>query len=331
MLVSVVIPIFNEAALLPELTRRLGEVLSAHANWQWQVIYVNDGSRDGSEGILSRLAAETPWLTVLHLSRNFGHQTAISAGTDYASGDAVIVMDGDLQDPPELLPEMLAKWQEGYDVVYATRKERSGETPFKLLSARLFYRLLQTLSDVYIPLDTGDFRLMDRKVVNALGQMREKNRFIRGMVSWVGYRQTALYYERDERHSGQTKYTLTRMIRFALDGLLSFSTVPLQLITTLGFIISALSFVATLSVFYIRLFTAIHVETGWSSIMIGILMLGGIQLVCLGFIGEYVGRIFDEVRGRPLYLVRKIEGQPLPDSPDHPLPKELALFTVGAP
>ena len=326
--VSGVIPVYNEAELLPELTRRIKSVLAENPNYDWEVIYVNDGSSDGSAPVLSECVTGNPWLSVLHLSRNFGHQTAISAGTDYASGEAVVVMDGDLQDPPELLSQMLALWEEGYEVVYATRKHRQGETPFKLLTAKLFYRLLQRFSDVPIPLDTGDFRLMDRKVVNALSQMREKNRFIRGMVSWVGFKQTPLYYERDERKTGKTKYTLSKMIRFAVDGMLSFSTVPLQLITTLGFIISAISFILVVVVVYMKLFTNIHVETGWPTIMIGILMLGGIQLVCLGFIGEYVGRIFDEVRQRPLYLVRQIETQRHQglEYLTHPLPRELEIF-----
>ncbi len=309
-LISVVIPIYNEFETLPELVSRLDELIQEYSAYGWEVIFINDGSSDGSTQLLSDLSARYLWASVLHLSRNFGHQTAISAGLDFARGEAVIVMDGDLQDPPELLPQMIERWQSGYDVVYATRKHREGETPFKLFTAKLFYRLLKGLSDVDIPLDTGDFRLMSRPVVNAFSMMRERNRFIRGMVSWVGFSQTALYYERDKRTHGETKYTLLKMIRFAVDGLLSFSTVPLQWITTLGFIISAISFLAIVGVFYVSLVMQIALP-GWSSLMVGILMIGGIQLVCMGMIGEYVGRIFDEVRNRPLYLISKIDSQTL--------------------
>ena len=310
-LVSVVIPIYNEYDTLLELTLRLCDVFANHPGTAWEVIYVNDGSRDGSDRLLSQITQQHPQFTALHLSRNFGHQVAISAGIDYAQGDAVIVMDGDLQDPPELLPQMVAEWQDGYDVVYATRKHREGETPFKLTTAKLFYRMLKKMSDIDIPLDTGDFRLMSRPVVNAFLLMREKNRFIRGMVSWVGFSQTAVYYERDARHHGETKFTFLKMLRFAIDGLLSFSKIPLQWISTLGFIISGISFLAILGVLYATLIMQITLP-GWSSLMMGILMLGGIQLICMGMIGEYVARIFDEVRNRPLYFIGKIDSQHYP-------------------
>ncbi len=319
-LVSVVIPIYNEFETLPELISRLDKTIQTHPGFEWEVLFVNDGSSDGSTQLLSDFTHRYSWASALHLSRNFGHQTAISAGIDFAGGDAVIVMDGDLQDPPELLPQMIETWLSGYDVVYATRKHREGETPFKLLTAKLFYRLLKKFSDVEIPLDTGDFRLMSRPVVNAFSMMRERNRFIRGMVSWVGFSQTALYYERDKRNYGETKYTLFKMIRFAVDGLLSFSTVPLQWITTLGFIISAISFLAVLAVFYVSLVLQVTLP-GWSSIMVAILMMGGIQLVCMGMIGEYVGRIFDEVRNRPLYLLSKIDSQTLSHTTKTNLPE----------
>lgn len=307
--VSLVVPIYNEAGILPELTRRIEAVISQTPGYAWEVIYVNDGSSDGSSDQLTLLANRHDWLTVLHFSRNFGHQIAISAGIDYAGGDAVILMDGDLQDPPELVPDMLRLWEDGFDVVYATRKHREGESWFKKTTASMYYRFLSSLADIYIPLDTGDFRLMSRPVVSALSAMKEKNRFIRGMVSWVGFRQTPIYYERDKRFGGETKYTLLKMTRFAMDGLMSFSKVPLQWITTLGFIISMASFIGILAVLYLKLATDIPVEAGWSSIMIGILMLGGIQLICIGMIGDYVGRIFDEVRGRPLYLIRQIDSR----------------------
>lgn len=306
-LVSLVIPIYNEAAVLPELTSRVRQLIEDNPDYAWEVICINDGSADGSGDLLHILSENSPWLTVLHFSRNFGHQIAITAGMDYASGDAVVLMDGDLQDPPELVSEMLVLWEQGYDVVYATRKVREGENAFKKLTAKAFYRFLSSMANISIPMDTGDFRLMGRPVVDACGKMREKNRFIRGMVSWVGYRQTPIYYERDARYAGQTKFTFLKMLHFAMDGLMSFSKVPLQWITTLGFIISSISFLGVIMVFCLRLFTSMPIETGWSSIMIGLLMLGGIQLTCLGMIGEYVGRIFDEVRDRPLYLISRID------------------------
>lgn len=326
-LVSVAIPIFNEVNILPELTRRLGELIAGHSQWDWEVIYINDGSSDGSGELMTEQAQTNFWLKVLHLARNSGHQIAITAGVDIAKGDAVIVMDGDLQDPPELLPEMIAKWEEGYDVVYATRKKRDGESWFKLATASAFYRLLDKLTHIKIPLDTGDFRLMSRPVVNALNSMRETNRFIRGLVSWIGYRQTALYYERDSRVHGETKYTLLKMFKFALDGILSFSTVPLQIITTLGFIISITSFLAIFGVIALKLFWQAPIPAGWASLMSAILMLGGIQLICIGMIGEYVGRIFDEVRKRPLYLIDRID-EASPSCFDHsrqPITKEMSL------
>ncbi|MBK8190211.1 MAG: glycosyltransferase family 2 protein [Vampirovibrionales bacterium] len=308
------IPLYNERDTLPELTRRLDRVIAKTPQYAWQVLLVNDGSADGSDLLLGRLATRYPWLTALHLSRNFGHQIAISAGIDHARGDAVIVMDGDLQDPPELLPQMLAQWEDGYDVVYATRRRREGETPFKRATAKVFYRLMRRLSDIDIPLDTGDFRLMSRPVTDAFCAMREKNRFVRGMVSWVGFRQTALYYERDPRFTGETKYTLLKMMRFALDGLLSFSKAPLQWIMSLGFAMSLASFAAVAYVLYVTLIAG-HGVPGWGSLMAGVLLIGGIQLICLGMIGEYVGRIFDEVRHRPLYLIGRVEGAPVRQAP----------------
>lgn len=314
--ISLVIPILNEENVLDELFQRVSAVVDAHPAYDWQVVCVNDGSTDGSGQKLTTLSGKAPWLTVLHLSRNFGHQIAISAGVDHTRGDAVIVMDGDLQDPPELISEMLTHWEAGHDVVYATRKRREGEGFFKRATAAAYYRLLGRLSDVPIPLDTGDFRLMSRPVVNALRRMPEKNRFVRGMVSWVGFSQMPVYYERDKRYAGNTKYSLLHMAIFALDGLMSFSKVPLRWITTLGFFMSLSSLLSMVGVVILKLADYKELETGWSSLMGGILMLGGIQLICLGMIGEYVGRIFDEVRGRPLYLIRRIDagGRALPEA-----------------
>jgi dolichol-phosphate mannosyltransferase len=305
--ISLVVPLYNEAAVLEELTRRIAGMIEAHAGYQWQVVYVNDGSTDASEPLLAQLAARHGWLSVLHLSRNFGHQVAISAGLDHAAGDAVILMDGDLQDPPELIGELLSQWEAGYDVVYATRRRREGESVFKRWSASIYYRFLRMLTDVPIPLDTGDFRLLSRPVADAVRRMPERNRFVRGMVSWAGYRQTAVHYERDRRYGGTTKYSLLRMIRFAMDGLMSFSKVPLQWITTFGFLISGVSFIGVLIVLYKKYIANVYIEPGWPSVMLSILMLGGIQLICMGMIGEYVGRIFDEVRNRPLYLIRRVD------------------------
>lgn len=301
--ISIVVPLYNEAETLPALMARLAALVQAQHTFDWEVVCVNDGSFDATADALDRLSDTHGWLAVVHLSRNFGHQIAISAGMDFAHGDAVIIMDGDLQDPPELIPDLIAQWQAGYEVVYATRKIRHGESWLKIWTAKLFYRFLQKLSDVYIPLDTGDFRLMSRPVVNALGQMREKNRFVRGMVSWLGFRQTSVMYEREKRHAGETGYTLFKMLRFALDGLIAFSTVPLQWITTLGYCFALSSFVGIGIVVYLKYSGQVYIEPGWPSVMIGLLLLGGIQLICLGMLGEYIGRIFDEVRGRPLYVV----------------------------
>lgn len=331
--VSIVIPVYNEQDTLPELFARLQAVVTDQSEYDWELLFVNDGSLDASGGILSRRASEmqasdTLGVSVIHLSRNFGHQVAISAGIDLAQGDAVIVMDGDLQDPPEVIPDMLAQWREGYHVVYATRRARPGDTPFKRASASLFYRLLSRLAAIEIPLDTGDFRLMSREVVNALSVMRERNRFIRGLVSWIGYPQTAVYYSRERRRHGETKFSLWQMARFAIDGIVSFSTVPLQWITTLGFAISVMSFAASLWVLYLRFFQPELVVLGWSSTLLGILLLGGIQLVCVGMVGEYVGRIYDEVRRRPLYLIEKIEGKSssVSFSSKYPCNKEVVLY-----
>ena len=306
--ISVVVPIFNEEKILPELTLRISNVIALLPQYRWEVIYVNDGSSDHSAAIMEQLTRHYTFLKIIHLSRNFGHQTAITAGTDYASGDAVILMDGDLQDPPDLIPEMIDKWLDGFDVVTAKRKHRNGESRFKLATAFLFYRTLRLLADTSIPVDTGDFRLMSRAVVDAVKSMPERSRFLRGMVSWVGFRHTEIEYERSERFEGQTKYTLLKMLRLASNGLLSFSRVPLQAIMALGVFFSGISFIGILIVLYQTLILKSTVR-GWSSLMISFLFMGGIQLVCLGMIGSYVGRIFDEVRARPLYFIQRITGR----------------------
>lgn len=319
--VSIVVPVYNEERILPELTRRISSVIQKLPQFDWEVIYVDDGSSDGSGPVLKQLTNTYSWLRILVLSRNFGHQTAITAGIDHASGHAVVLMDGDLQDPPELIPEMLHLWQDGFDVVTARRKRRTGESWFKVGTAFAFYRILKLLSDTEIPVDTGDFRLMSRPVVDALKHMPERSRFLRGMVSWTGFRQTELEYEREERLEGKTKYTFFKMVRLATNGLLSFSRVPLQTIMALGLFFSFVSFVGILIVLYQTLILQSTVR-GWSSLIIAVLFMAGIQLICLGTIGSYVGRIFDEVRGRPLYFVRDFNGRPIVDQKLIPFNKQ---------
>jgi dolichol-phosphate mannosyltransferase len=257
---------------------------------------------------LERLAASDPRVRCIDFSRNFGHQVAITAGTDMARGDAVVVIDADLQDPPELIPRMVEKWREGYEVVFAVREKRKGESFFKLFTAAAFYRIIKRITNVDIPVDTGDFRLMDRKVVAALRILREKNRFVRGLVSWVGFRQVGIRYVREERFAGETKYPLKKMLKFAFDGITGFSYLPLQLATYLGFAVSNVAFLAICWVLLQKLVLHGHVEPGWSSLMVTILFLGGVQLLTIGLIGEYLGRIYDEVKARPLYLVRRTLG-----------------------
>jgi dolichol-phosphate mannosyltransferase len=305
--ISVVVPIYNEVEILPELTRRLGFLVNENPEYKWQIIYVDDGSTDGSSQLMENLTERFPWLSVVFLSRNFGHQNATTAGIDHATGDAVVLMDGDLQDPPELIPAMIFKWKQGFDVVYATRNRRDGETKFKLYTAGLFYRMLQKLSNTKIPIDTGDFRLMSRAAVNAMHQMPEHNRFLRGMSSWIGFKQTAIYYQRDKRYSGKTKFTVIKMLRFATNGLLSFSTSPLYSILILGILFSIIGFIGFVGVLFKTLITN-SASTGWIAVTMAILFVGGVQLICIGVIGEYISRIFDEVRKRPLYLVRSIKG-----------------------
>jgi polyisoprenyl-phosphate glycosyltransferase len=270
-------------------------------------VYVDDGSRDKTLLQLRSIQAQDEAVRVLSFSRNFGHQIAVSAGIDHAQGEAIVLIDADLQDPPELIRAMLEKWREGYDVVYGQRHSREGESYFKVATARLFYRFINRLSDVPIPLDTGDFRLMSRQVVEVLKRMPEKDRFIRGMVSWVGFRQCALPYERARRYAGVSKYPLRKMVAFATDGILSFSIKPLRLATTMGFLTSGLAIFGILYALVLRLWTSNWVS-GWTLLIISVLFLGGVQLICLGIIGEYVGRIYSESKRRPLYLLGETLG-----------------------
>ncbi len=298
-LLSVVAPIYNEDATLEQFYSR---VCSALEDLQFELVLVDDGSTDASAAMLARLASVDPRVHVIYLSRNFGHQTALTAGLDHARGDAVVMLDADLQDPPELIPRMLDHWRAGCDVIYAVREQREGESRFKLATANWFYRLFDKLAQVELQNNAGDFRLLDRQALDALLSMRERNRFLRGMTVWVGYRQAAVPYKRDPRYAGETKYTFSRMLRFSLDAISSFSHRPLQVATFLGFLISTLAFVAIPVVIILRLLGSYL--PGFGTVTIAVLLLGGIQLIAIGIIGEYVGRIYDEVKGRPLYLVR---------------------------
>ena len=302
---SVVAPIYNEEETLPHFYKRVIAVME-QLNETFEIVLVNDGSRDNSYQIMRSLHEQDPRVRVIDFSRNFGHQVAISAGLDYAKGQAVVIIDSDLQDPPEVIPQMIERWKQGAEVVYAQRSKRVGETKFKLLTASLFYRLIGRITSINIPRNTGDFRLMDRRVVDALISMREHHRFMRGLSAWVGFRQEALLYERHERFAGETKYPLRKMIRFSLDAITSFSHLPLQLATTLGCVLAIISLLGIVIAAFLRIFT--HAIVGQASTLIMVLFMGGIQLIFLGVIGEYLGRIYDEVRARPLYIVHHLHG-----------------------
>jgi dolichol-phosphate mannosyltransferase len=303
---SVVVPVFDERETLPELFHRLQQLLDRF-DGAGEVILVDDGSRDGSLEQMIEMSGRDGRFKVLSLSRNFGHQAAITAGLDFASGDAVIVMDADLQDPPEVALALVEQWRKGFDVVYAVRRSRRGENRFKRFTAAAFYRLLSKLAAVQIPADTGDFRLVDRKALEAYKTMRENDRYVRGMFSWVGFRQTGVPYDRDERFAGETKYPLAKMANFALDGILSFSNAPLRLALGFGFAVSVVSFALGLIAVVLKLAGAFTVP-GWASIVVVTSFIGGVQLVVLGVVGEYVGRIYDETKNRPLYIVDRSAG-----------------------
>ncbi len=303
---SIVAPCYNEEGNLYELHRRIKEVMTQTGE-SWELVLINDGSSDHTPELMRELHALDPAVHYVDFARNFGHQIAVTAGMDYAQGEAIILIDADLQDPPELILEMIKKWKESYKVVYAVRTERKGETWFKLLTAKIFYRLIYRITDVNIPMDTGDFRLMDRQVVETLKQMKERHRFIRGMTSWVGFKQTGVSYVREERFAGQTNYPLRKMVKFASDAITGFSYLPLQLATYLGFSIAALSGLGMIAVILARLFGN-QAFFGQATTLVMVLFLGGVQLICLGIIGEYLGRIYDEVKGRPLYVVNEAVG-----------------------
>lgn len=307
MLISAVVPCYNEEAVIRETHERLSATLGQLSGFDYELIYVDDGSRDETLRLLHELQAGDKRARVVALSRNFGHQIAVTAGLEHAAGDAVVVIDADLQDPPEVILEMVARWQDGYDVVYGVRTDREGETQFKLWTAKLFYRLINQLSKVQIPLDVGDFRLMNRRVVEAMLRMPERDRFLRGMVSWVGFRQVAVMYKRQPRHAGASKYPLFKMLAFAMDGVVSFSFAPLRVAIWTGFAAIALAFAGIIYAVLLRFLTNDWVR-GWASIFVAVLFMSGVQLVSLGIIGEYVGRIYGEVKKRPLYFVRERHG-----------------------
>jgi glycosyltransferase involved in cell wall biosynthesis len=299
---SLVIPVFNEEAVIPELRRRLCEFLGG-IDTTWEVVFVDDGSRDQSRTLLEDLCRSDDRFGLVALSRNFGHQVAITAGVDYAHGDAVVIMDADLQDPPEVVKEMLDKYREGFDVVYGVRLAREGEGWFKRSTAALFYRLLRRILGVPIPVDAGDFRLISRRVVVALRSLQEANRFVRGMVAWVGFQQTAVHYQRPARFAGETHYPLRKMLKFALDGITSFSTLPLRLATWLGALSGVFGILVAGWAIYAKLMNQAAVP-GWATIMMAVSLASSAQLMMLGVLGEYIGRIYDEVKRRPLYLVQ---------------------------
>jgi dolichol-phosphate mannosyltransferase len=301
--VSLVVPVYNEEAVIDELTRRLGQLMAAmDSAGRWEVLFVNDGSRDASRSMLEAACESEKRFKLVNLARNFGHQIAITAGTDRAEGEAVVIMDADLQDPPEVIGEMLQRFAEGYDVVYAVRKRRHGESWFKRSTAALFYRTLKRVVGVDIPADTGDFRLMSRRAVLALRGLREANRFVRGLVAWIGFRQTAVYYERNARFAGDTHYPLHKMLRFASDGIISFSTLPLRMATVLGMFSGVIAAGVAIWVL-LAVLSGAYVVPGWATLMLAVSLASSAQLLMIGILGEYLGRIYDEVKRRPLYLV----------------------------
>lgn len=298
---SIIAPIYNEECCLEELYRRISEVMD-QTHEPWELVLINDGSRDASPEMIRKLAAADKRVRPVMFARNFGHQIAVTAGLDYSRGQAVIIIDADLQDPPEVILEMIEKWRSGAQVVYAVRGEREGESWFKKFTASLFYRIIFSITDVKIPMDTGDFRLMDRKVVNVMNSMREHHRFLRGMSAWVGFKQEGVVYKRAARYGGETKYPFRKMLKLALTAITGFSYFPLQLATYLGFITAGLAIIAIPVVAILRALQS-QAFFGQASTLIAVLFLGGVQLISLGILGEYIGRIYDEVKGRPLYIV----------------------------
>jgi len=297
---------YNEEAVIPETYRRLTGVMEGFGE-PYELLFINDGSRDRTGEILRELCKSDRRVKLIDFARNFGHQIAITAGMDYAAGECMVIIDGDLQDPPELIPDMIKLWRQGYEVVYGKRLSREGETFFKKFTAKCFYRILRRMTDVDIPVDTGDFRLIDRKVSEALKQLPERNRYVRGLMSWVGYKQVAIEFQRSERFAGETKYPLKKMIKLAMDGIMSFSYKPLKIATYVGSIISFVSFFYLIAVLVQRIFWPESVQSGWASLIAVSLFFNGIILLILGIIGEYIGRIYDEAKGRPLYIISRLD------------------------
>lgn len=302
MYLSIIIPVFNEEGNLSKILDRIKVVCEAITS-DYEIIFINDGSKDNSILLIRELSKKYPFIKYINLSKNFGHQAAVSAGLEHVTGVYTVIIDADLQDPPELIIEMHQKALLGYEVVYAKRNTRKGESKFKLITAKLFYRILDAMTSTKIPLDTGDFRIMHSSVVDVVNQMPEKNKFLRGQIAWLGFNQTFVEYNRDERHTGETGYPLKKMFKFAMDGITSFSAFPLKLASWLGFVVAIVSFLMILYALYSR-FILKDYEIGWTSVIISILFLGGVQLICLGIMGEYISRIFDNVRNRPLYVIK---------------------------
>lgn len=304
--ISIILPCFNEEENMDEIYSRLTSILSKECH-NYELIFIDDGSADNTLGKLKALCELDRKVKVLELSRNFGHQAAICAGLDYAQGDAVIMMDADLQHPPELIPTLIEKWKSGYEIVYTIRTDPPGLPQIKKITAKLFYKLINKLANINIPENGADFRLLDRKVVLQLSKMAEKTKFLRGLVNWIGYKQCPVHYTAFPRYAGETKYTLFKMLKFAFDGITSFSAFPLHISTGIGFIVSVLSFIYAVYAIYIRIFTNVTLP-GWTSVLVAILFLGGVQLLSLGMIGEYINRIYTETKSRPVYIVRSIHG-----------------------
>jgi polyisoprenyl-phosphate glycosyltransferase len=300
---SIIAPVYNERESLPELHRQISQVM-AQTGDTWELVLVDDGSTDGSSDYIRDIARQDPHIRPVIFARNFSHQIAVTGGLDYCRGAAALIIDADLQDPPEVMLEMIGKWKEGYEVVYAVRKEREGESWFKLITASMFYRIIYRITDVDIPMDSGDFRLLDRKVIDILGQMREKHRFLRGMTSWVGFRQIGIPYRRAKRFAGETKYPFRKMLKLAINAITGFSYLPLQVATYIGFISAGISLLFLPIVIFLRI-TGSQEFFGQATTLIAVLFLGGVQLISLGILGEYVGRLYDEAKGRPLYIVRE--------------------------
>ncbi len=311
---SVVIPAFNEEPVIAETYKRLKKVMDEIGE-PYELIFINDGSSDRTGEILDEIHHQDRNLKVIHFARNFGHEAATTAGLDHALGQGIVIIDADLQDPPELIPAMIEKWKEGFDVVYGKRKQRKGESVFKKTTSALFYRFLQRMTEINMPADVGDFRLIDRKVADALKNIREKNRYMRGIISWVGFRQTAIEFVREERWAGETKYNVKKLLRLAWDAITAFSYKPLKIATYLGFILSGISFIYLLIVIFEKVFTQKTVP-GWASLMAISLFFNGVVLIMLGLLGEYIGRIYEETKDRPLYIIYKTQGFDKKSSPN---------------